>query len=55
MYLSQMQDAELAYRLDGLSQDILNHGAHDYEFDGLCAQYDAIVDELRDRGMWSDE
>ena len=52
MYLNQMTDAQLITRINGLGEDILASTAEDHEFDGLCAQYDAIVEVLQDRGMW---
>ena len=52
MYLNQMTDAQLVERINGLGEDILASTAQDHEFDGLCAQYDAVVDELQTRGLW---
>ena len=52
MYLNQMTDAQLIERINGLGEDILASDAQDHEFDGLCAQYDAVVDELQTRGLW---
>ena len=52
MYLSQMTDAQLIERINGLGEDILASTAEDHEFDGLCAQYDSVVDELQSRGLW---
>ena len=52
MYLNQMTDAQLITRINGLGEDILASNDHDYEFDGLCAQYDSVVDELQARGLW---
>ena len=52
MYLNQMTDAQLITRINGLGEEILASASHDYEFDGLCAQYDSVVDELQTRGLW---
>ncbi len=52
MYLVQMTDAQLCERIDSLSRDILATSEADYLFDNLCAQHDAIVDVLKDRGKW---
>jgi hypothetical protein len=52
MYLNQMTDAQLIERINGLGQDILASTAEDHLFDGLCSQYDAVVDELQSRGLW---
>ena len=55
MYLSQMQDAQLDYMLGDLRAEIMSHSCDDYEFDGLCAQFDILIEELTARGLWSDE
>ena len=52
MYLNQMTDAQLIQRINGLGEDILASTAEDHEFDGLCSQYAAVVDELPTRGLW---
>ena len=52
MYLNQMTDAQLIERINGLGEDILASTSGDYEFDGLCSQYDSVVDELQTRGLW---
>lgn len=52
MYLIQMTDAQLCERIDGLSHDILATSEQDFLYDNLCAQHDAIVDVLKDRGKW---
>ena len=52
MYLNQMTDAQLIERINGLGQDILESSAEDHIFEGLCAQYDSVVDELQTRGLW---
>ena len=52
MYLIQITDAQLCERIDSLSYDILATSEHDFLYDNLCAQHDAIVDVLKDRGKW---
>ena len=52
MYLVQMTDAQLIERINGLGEDILASSEHDHYYDGLCAQYDAIVEVLQERGIW---
>ena len=52
MYLSQMTDAQLLLRAHSLNADIMATSQKDYEFDGLCLQHDAVVEELQGRGIW---
>ena len=52
MYLVQMTDAQLIERINSLGEDILATSEHDHYYDGLCAQYDSVVDELQARGLW---
>lgn len=52
MYLVQMTDAQLIERINSLGEDILATSEHDHYYDNLCAQYDAIVEVLQDRGIW---
>ncbi len=52
MYLNQLTDAQLIERVTDLGNDILATSVHDFIFDNICAQYDAIVDELESRGKW---
>ena len=52
MYLVQMTDAQLIERINSLGEDILATSEHDHYYDGLCAQYDAIVEVLQERGIW---
>lgn len=52
MYLNQMTDAQLVQRINSLNEEILASTAEDHEFDGLCDQFDSVVDELQTRGLW---
>jgi hypothetical protein len=47
-----MTDAQLIERINSLGEDILATSEHDRYYDNLCAQYDAIVEVLQDRGIW---
>lgn len=55
MYLSQMTDAQLIQRINLLGADIMATSDKDYVYDGLVAQFDAIVEQLQDRGLWKNE
>tara|TARA_B100001173_G_scaffold26939_1_gene21213 strand:- start:26944 stop:27105 length:162 start_codon:yes stop_codon:yes gene_type:complete len=52
MYLVQMTDHQLVERINDLGEDILATSEHDFYFDNICAQYDAVVEVLKDRGRW---
>lgn len=53
MYLTQFTDAQLIGRITMLTEEILACSQQDYIFDSLSAQHDAVVEELRNRGLWA--
>jgi len=52
MELSQLTDAQLIARINYLGEEILATGVDDEHFDITCDRYDAVKEELDNRGLW---
>lgn len=53
--INQMTDSQLVQCINSLGRDIMSTSSEDYEFDKLTAQFDAVQEELEERGKWSYE
>ena len=52
MELNQLTDAQLIDRINYLGEEILALSQDDQAFSITCARYDAVKEELDNRGLW---
>ena len=52
MELTQLTDAQLIDRINYLGEEILATSDQDHYFEITAARYDAVKEELDNRGLW---
>ena len=52
MELTQLNDSQLIDRINYLGEEILAISEDDHYFTLICDRYDAVKEELDNRGLW---